>query len=54
MERWWYHVLRYSRRDRLSVLAALSDSQVTPVVANWDLRDNPYFRWPASIGRNRR
>lgn len=52
MERWWYHLLRYSRRDQLSLLAALSDSQVTPVVANWDLQDNPYFRWPASIGRN--
>lgn len=53
MERWWYHVLRYSRRDQLSFLAALSESSVSPVVAVLDLNSNRYWRWPASTGRDR-
>jgi len=52
MERWWYHVLRYSRRDQLSLLAALSDSPLSPAVTELDLQDNPYWRWPASTGRD--
>lgn len=51
MERWWYHVLRYSRRDQLSFLVALSETSVEPVVAEFDVQDNGFFRWPASTGR---
>ena len=51
MERWWYHVLRYSRRDQLSFLVALSETSVEPVVAELDFHHNRYFRWPASTGR---
>ena len=51
MERWWYHVLRYSRRDQLSFLVALSETSVEHVVAELDLHHNMFFRWPASTGR---
>jgi hypothetical protein len=51
MERWWYHVLRYSRRDQLSFLVALSETSVEPAVAELDLHHNRFFRWPASTGR---
>ena len=51
MNRWWYHVLRYSRRDQLSLLVALAGSSVEPVVAEFDLHHNSYFRWPASTNR---
>ena len=52
MERWWYHVLRYSRRDQLSLLAALSDSSVSPVLVDLDIQSNLYWQWPASTGRD--
>jgi hypothetical protein len=52
MERWWYHVLRYSRRDQLSLLVALFDSSVSPVLVELDLQSNPYWRWPAGTGRD--
>jgi len=51
MNRWWYHVLRYSRRDQLSLLVALAESSVDPVVAELDLHHNSFFRWPASTNR---
>jgi hypothetical protein len=53
MERWWYHVLRYSRRDQLSMPIALAETGLAVSVLNLDVRDNAFFEWPVAINRNR-
>jgi hypothetical protein len=52
MRTWWEHVLRYSRRDQLSLMVALS---ATPGLA-WrslqlDNEESPYHRWPVAPER---
>ena len=54
METWWDHLVRYSRRDQLSVLVALKEASLVPYVSSVDIRENDYWRWPASTGRRRR
>lgn len=51
MELWWFNVLRYSRRDQLSLRVALSDASLRPTTWPVDVRDNGYWIWPASTGR---
>ena len=53
MELWWFNVLRFSRRDQLSLLAALEQASLTPLTWPLDLSDSGYWRWPASEGRDR-
>lgn len=53
MLRWAEHVLRYSRRDQLSLNAALRDAGVVP--ARWELdnRDSWFHTWPHAHQRDR-
>lgn len=52
MEVWWTNVLRFSRRDQLSMQVALQ--KVDPTYAAWalDNHDSGYWRWPSSTGRD--
>jgi len=54
METWYTHVLRYSRRDQLSVWCGLRAAGVEPVVHDLDNHESPYHVWPVSVGRDRR
>ncbi|MDM0033345.1 DUF616 domain-containing protein [Variovorax sp. J22P271] len=53
MRRWADHVLRYSRRDQLSLNAALRDAGIVP--ARWELdnRASWFHTWPHSHQRDR-
>ena len=53
MEKWWIHVLRFSRRDQLSLRMALTETGLSPVTWQLDIRDSGYWVWPASTGRDR-
>jgi hypothetical protein len=53
MELWWFNVLRFSRRDQLSLRVALEEANLTPVTWSLDVGDSGYWRWPASTGRIR-
>ena len=46
MQTWWEHVLRYSRRDQLSLPYALSRSGLSPRVHDIDNRVSEYHVWP--------
>ena len=54
METWYAHVLRYSRRDQLSVWYALRATGVEPLVHDLDNHESPFHVWPVSVGRDRR
>jgi hypothetical protein len=51
MERWYAEVLRYSRRDQLSLHSALRAAGLTPIVHQLDNHESPFHRWPVAIGR---
>ena len=53
MERWWMHVLRYSRRDQLSLPVALKLGDLYPSVHTVDNREGPFHRWPIDTHRVR-
>jgi hypothetical protein len=53
MERWFAHVLRYSRRDQLSLWYALRSEGVRPVVHTLDIHQSEFHRWPVARGRDR-
>jgi hypothetical protein len=53
MEAWLRHVLRYSRRDQLSLWCALREVGLEPVVLELDNHESDYHRWPVSVGRVR-
>jgi hypothetical protein len=53
MERWFAHVLRYSRRDQLSVWYALRAESVHPSIHVLDNHESPFHRWPIAVGRDR-
>jgi hypothetical protein len=53
MELWWFNVLRFSRRDQLSLRIALEEANLSPVTWRLDVHDSGYWRWPASTGRVR-
>jgi hypothetical protein len=46
MQIWWEHVLRYSRRDQLSLPIALADAGLQPVVHDLDNHISPFHEWP--------
>jgi hypothetical protein len=49
MERWFVHVLRYSRRDQLSFRFALRETGLEPVVLPLDNHESDYHRWPVGV-----
>lgn len=51
MERWWAHVLRYSRRDQLSAWPAFDEVGFVPRVVEIDNHESPLHRWPVDVGR---
>lgn len=51
MRVWLDHVLRYSRRDQLSVGMAIATSGVRVSVIELDNRESPWHEWPVSLGR---
>ena len=53
MLRWAEHVLRYSRRDQLSLNAALRDAGVAPVRWELDNHESWFHSWPHAHQRDR-
>jgi len=53
MSRWSDHVLRYSRRDQLSVNYALSRSSVSVKAVEIDNWSSEFHRWPADVRHSR-
>lgn len=51
MDLWLSHVLRYSRRDQLSLRYALRATRLEPLVHELDNFDSPYHTWPVSTSR---
>lgn len=52
-EVWAAHVLRYSRRDQLSVNLAIREAGLIPYVLPLDNRRSSFHRWPVTPGRVR-
>ena len=52
MERWFYHVLRYSRRDQLSFNFVASSLSFQFTQHPLKLEESPYHKWPVSEGRD--
>ena len=50
---WLYHVLRYSRRDQLSLNLAIHESRVRLKLLNIDNFNSDIHEWPISRKRNR-
>ncbi|MGK2950165.1 MAG: glycosyltransferase domain-containing protein [Acidimicrobiales bacterium] len=46
MQRWWEHVLRYSRRDQLSLRVAARACGLDILVHDVDNHLSPYHEWP--------
>ena len=51
MRLWFDHVLRYSRRDQLSINAVLARTALPVSRISLDNFSSPYHRWPAIEGR---
>lgn len=45
MQTWWEHVLRYSRRDQLSLPAALALTNTTMTRSGWDNWQSDHHQW---------
>jgi hypothetical protein len=54
MERWLTHVLRYSRRDQLSFVHAMHESQGAWSAVELDNLASPAHEWRAPVGRSPR
>lgn len=57
MQTWWEHVLRYSRRDQLSLPYALSVHDLSPRLMDGDNRSSDFHEWPRvtpTLGRKDR
>ncbi len=52
-EIWASHVMRYSRRDQLSINFALQRSGMQPRALNLDNHDSQFHTWPVAHGRDR-
>lgn len=52
MALWWDHLLRYSRRDQLSINFALASSGVQPKRVMIDNLSSPLHEWPVRVARN--
>lgn len=53
LEMWCSHVMRYSRRDQLSVNVAFRQANLQPTAWSVDNLESDLHRWPCSIDRNR-
>lgn len=53
MEEWLAQVLRYSRRDQLSLNYALRKKRPNMIALDMDVLNSDYFQWPVVQGRNR-
>lgn len=53
MDLWFTHVLRYSRRDQLSIWYALRATGLDPLVLELDNFESKYHRWPVEAGRRK-
>jgi hypothetical protein len=54
MQIWWEHVLRYSRRDQLSLPPALDAARLHPLVHDLDNRRSAFHEWPENkVARSR-
>jgi len=51
MESWWMQLLRYSRRDQLSIMMALRETGLEPTLLSNPLRASEYHEWPMDVGR---
>ena len=54
METWAQHVMRYSRRDQLSINLALQGSGVRPLPLAIDNHESAFHSWPHANGRRPR
>ena len=54
MEAWAAHVLRYARRDQLSLWFCLREAGLEPLIHELDNFESDYHRWPVSVGRSPR
>ena len=52
-EMWAAHVMRYSRRDQLSISHALAMAKLEPVILDIDLFESEFHRWPVVANRAR-
>lgn len=52
MEVWNLHVMRYSRRDQLSLNFALRVSRIVPTSLNVDIRRSDFHMWPHAVDRD--
>lgn len=52
MEEWMAHVLRYSRRDQLSLNFILRRKKVQMNKLDFDFLNSDYFTWPVVAGRD--
>ncbi len=46
MENWWDHVLRYSRRDQLSLPISIFRSKIPLKTLQFDNHESPFHKWP--------
>jgi hypothetical protein len=53
METWFAQVLRYARRDQLSINLALHEAGLQPAVLAIDNHQSWFHRWPVAHGRDR-
>lgn len=53
LETWASHVMRYSRRDQLSINVAFRQANLQPTAWRVDNLESDLHRWPCSIDRNR-
>ncbi|MEN0129210.1 MAG: glycosyltransferase [Brevundimonas sp.] len=53
METWWAQILRYSRRDQLSLPFALRSAGLVPLVHELDNWSSELHEWPISLDRDR-
>jgi FkbM family methyltransferase len=54
LEIWASHVMRYSRRDQLSINVAFTAANLSPTVLAVDNLDSDFHVWPIVDGRDRR
>ncbi|OOZ44774.1 glycosyltransferase domain-containing protein [Solemya velum gill symbiont] len=52
MTRWWEHVLRYSRRDQLSLNYVLNEFEINMKVLEIDIMGSDFHQWPVETNRN--
>ncbi len=54
MQLWWEHILRYSRRDQLSLNYAMNQKPVNFKFWDIDTQESEFHRWPIQTHRNTR